>query len=185
MTRNILFILVCCLSVIACKSPEARRPIQSSSGTFINKSAERNKKLFEKEKAQIAKIMELNSEKQYITSNSGFWYYYNIQDTLKIIKPKFGDQIKFTHNIKKLDGTLILSENEIGLQDYIVDLSNQDLISGLRDGVKLMKEGETITFLFPSYKAYGYYGIQNKLGANVPIQCTVTLKNIIQTNENH
>jgi len=185
MARNFLFILVCCLAVIACKSPEARRPVQRTSGTFINKSAERNKELFEKEKAQITKLIESNPAQQYITSNSGFWYYYNIQDSLKTQKPTYGDHIKFTHNIKNLEGVLILSENEIGLQDYIVDKSNQDLISGLRDGIKLMKEGETITFLFPSYKAYGYYGIKNKLGANVPIQCTVTLKNINQTNENY
>jgi len=51
--------------------------------------------------------------------------------------------------------------------------------------LKLMKEGETITFLFPSYKAYGYYGIENKLGTNVPIQCTVTLNSINKTNENY
>ena len=50
-------------------------------------------------------------------------------------------------------------------------------------GLKLMKEGETITFLFPSYKAYGYYGIENKLGTNIPIQCTVTLNSINKTNE--
>ena len=62
--------------------------------------------------------------------------------------------------------------------------SNQDLISGLRDGLKLMKEGETVTFLFPSYKAYGYYGIENKLGTNVPVQSRVTLKSIEQTQEN-
>ena len=48
-----------------------------------------------------------------------------------------------------------------------------------------MKEGEIITFLFPSYKAYGYYGIENKLGTNIPIQCTVTLNSINKTNENY
>ena len=78
----------------------------------------------------------------------------------------------------------MLSEEENGLQVYKVDQSNQDLISGIRDGVKLMKPGETVTFLFPSYKAYGYYGIQNKLGANTPVQSTITLKSIEQTQEN-
>jgi hypothetical protein len=47
-----------------------------------------------------------------------------------------------------------------------------------------MNVGETVTFLFPSYKAYGYYGIENKLGTNVPIKSRVTLKTIDQTNEN-
>ncbi len=185
MKRNILLILAFCLAIVSCKSPEARRPVQSSSGSFINKSAERNKELFEKEKAKITTIIEEDTAHNYITSNSGFWYYYNHQDTLQTKMPTIGDRITFTYDVKYLNGASILSENEIGLQDYIVDQSNQDLISGLRDGVKLMKMGETITFLFPSYKAYGYYGITDKLGANIPIQCTVTLKNINQTNENY
>ncbi len=185
MTRNILILLACSLVLISCKSPEARRPLQSTSGSFINKSAERNKVLFEKEKAQITNIINADSTHSYITSDSGFWYYYKQQDTLQTIMPVVGDRIKFSYDVNYLDGSSILSENEVGLQDYIVDQSNQELISGLRDGVKLMKEGETITFLFPSYKAYGYYGITDKLGANIPIQCTVTLKNINKTNENY
>jgi len=185
MTPKFIILLVFSLTIISCKSPEARRPVKSTSGSFINKSAERNKELFEKEKEQITAIIKTDDKNDYITSNSGFWYYYNRQDTLKTKMPIVGDHITFTYGVKHLNGSEILSESEIGLQDYIVDQSNQDLISGLRDGVKLMKEGETITFLFPSYKAYGYYGITNKLGANVPIQCTVTLKNINQTNKNY
>ncbi len=183
--RNIFFILAFSIAFVSCKSPEARRPVQSNSGSFINISADRNKELFEKEKAQIISIIEKDVAHNYIASNSGFWYYYNRQDTLQTKMPILGDRIAFSYDVKYLNGASILSENEIGLQNYIVDQSNQDLISGLRDGVKLMKMGETITFLFPSYKAYGYYGIIDKLGANVPIQCTVTLKNINQTNENY
>jgi len=185
MIRNIFILLAFCAVGLSCKSPEARRPLQSTSGSFINNSAERNKVLFEKEKVQITNIIEADSTNSYITSESGFWYYYHQKDTLQIQMPLVGDQIKFSYNLSYLDGTSILSKKEIGLQNYRVDQSNQELISGLRDGVKLMKEGETITFFFPSYKAYGYYGITDKLGANVPIQCTVTLNTIIKTNKNY
>jgi len=185
MTRKIVLIIMCCVAFSACNSPEARRPVKRSSGTFYKESAERNKELFEKEKMQITKIINSNPELHFYSSNNGFWYFYNKRDTINQTMPKYGDRIKFTYDVKNLGGTPILSENEIGIQDYVVDKSNQDLITGLREGLKLMKEGETITFLFPSYKAYGYYGINDKLGANVPIQCTVTLKNINQTNENY
>ena len=86
--------------------------------------------------------------------------------------------------MSQLDGTPVLSEKDNGLQTYKVDQSNQDLISGIRDGVKLMQVGETVTFLLPSYKAYGYYGIENKLGTNVPIQSTVSLKTIEKSEDN-
>ncbi|WP_114491553.1 gliding motility-associated peptidyl-prolyl isomerase GldI [Candidatus Ulvibacter alkanivorans] len=184
MIRNFLYLLFFCSLILACKSPEARKPVKQSSGTFIEESVERNKKIYEAEKQEILKVMENRPENSYLASDSGFWYYYNSKDSTATTKPDFGDKITFTYNIKELDGTVVLSEEENGLQVYKVDQSNQDLISGIRDGVKLMKPGETVTFLFPSYKAYGYYGIQNKLGANTPVQSTITLKSIEQIQEN-
>ena len=158
--------------------------VKSTGGSFIQESAERNKAIYEKEEALIADIMAANPDVDYLTSDSGFWYFYNIQDTLDVKKPVFGDVVTFSYDIKSLQGDVILSETDTGLQTYKVDQSNQDLISGIRDGVKLMKEGERVTFLFPSFKAYGYYGIENKLGTNVPIQSTVTLKSIQQSQTN-
>lgn len=185
MNRNIILFLICCLSVLSCNSPEARKPVKRTSGTFINKSVERNKKIYEIEKAFIMEMMQINPEYKYLASKSGFWYYYNKQDSLATQMPDMGDNVIFTYDIKKLNGDIVISQNEIGLQYYIVDQSNQELISGLRDGIKLMKEGETITFLFPSYKAFGYYGIEKKLGTNVPIQSTVTLKSINKKQKNY
>lgn len=184
MLRNILYVCICLLFVASCKSPEARRPVKQTSGSFIKESAERNKALYEKEEAVITSVMEANPDINYMASESGFWYYYNQKDTLTTRRPVFGDEVTFTYDIKDLKGRLILSEDDNGLQNYVIDQTNQELISGLRDGLKLMKVGETVTFLFPSYKAYGYYGIENKLGTNIPVQSTVTLKSIEQIQEN-
>ena len=182
--RNLLFILALCTCITSCKGPEARKPIQRTSGSFIKESAERNKILYKKEEARIQEHMKANPQHEYLASESGFWYFYNIQDSLVTPMPKLGDLVTFTYNIKELEGPTVLSVEESGLQYYKVDQTNQDLISGLRDGIKLMKQGETVTFLFPSYKAYGYYGLQNKLGTNIPVQSTVTLKSIEQSQEN-
>ena len=177
----VLLIVASALFLFSCKTPEARRPVKQSGGSFIKESAERNKAIFEKEEAQIADLMAANPDVDYITSDSGFWYYYNIKDTLDLVKPAYGDVVTFNYDVRSLDGQVILTETDTGLQTYKVDQSNQELISGIRDGVKLMKEGEKVTFLFPSFKAYGYYGIEDKLGTNVPIQSTVTLKSIQQS----
>ena len=45
-----------------------------------------------------------------------------------------------------------------------------------------MKVGETVTFLFPSHKAFGYSGYQ-KINSNEPLIYTVTLQKINLTNE--
>ncbi|MCG2431322.1 gliding motility-associated peptidyl-prolyl isomerase GldI [Aequorivita xiaoshiensis] len=184
MLNKLIYILLFSALITSCKSPEARKPIQSQSGTFIKESAERNKKLYEEEKDYIEKIIAKDSTHNYIMSESGFWYFYNKRDTTSSDMPDPGDIVKFTYDIKDLNGSMILSEKDNGLQQYKVDQSNQELISGVRDGIKLMKEGETVTFLFPSYKAYGYYGIEKKLGTNIPVQSTVTLHSIEQSNEN-
>ncbi|HPF11705.1 MAG TPA: gliding motility-associated peptidyl-prolyl isomerase GldI [Flavobacteriaceae bacterium] len=179
-----LILLALVLTGVSCKSPDARRPIQRSSSTFIEESVARNKKLIEAEEALIANIIRNDSTNTYLASESGFWYYYNVQDTTRTVFPEVGDDITFTYNIKDLAGKTIVSESENGLQRYKVDQSNQELISGIRDGLKLMKVGETVTFFFPSHKAFGYYGLEDKLGTNVPIQSTVTLKTI-NSNENN
>lgn len=184
MFRNSCLILLCLLLLASCKSPEARKPVQQTSGTFIKESAERNKELYAQEEAELRAMMLADTSHQYESSENGFWYYYSVRDTVSQIMPAFGDKVTFTYSVNTLDGASVLSESDSGLQHYVIDQTNQDLISGLRDGIKLMKEGETITFLFPSYKAYGYYGIENKLGSNVPVQSTVTLQKIESSSEN-
>src|SRR5690606_41499782 len=124
-----------------------------------------------------------DSTNDYISSENGFWYYYNKRDTSSTEMPDLGDVVQFTYNIKDLNGNEILSEKENGLQQYKVDQSNQELISGVREGIKLMKEGETVTFLFPSYKAFGYYGLEQILGTNITVQITVTLHSIEHSTE--
>lgn len=184
MLNRLLYILFFSAIFASCKTPEARRPLQSQSGTFISESANRNKKIYDEEKSYIEKIIAKDSEHQYISSENGFWYFYNKRDTTATERPDIGDVVKFTYDIKDLNGSVILSDKENGLQQYKVDQSNQELISGVREGIKLMKEGETVTFLFPSYKAFGYYGIEEKLGTNTPVQSTITLHSIEQSNSN-
>ncbi len=183
MIRNLLILMLLC-SFWSCKSPEARRPVQRTSGSFIRESVERNKKIVEQEEAVITTLILQDSLNDYIASESGFWYYYNKKDTATAVFPKLGDAVTFTYDIKHLNGEIILSEADNGIQQYKVDQSNQDLISGVRDGIKLMKAGEVVTFLFPSHKAYGYYGLEDKLGTNVPVQSTVSLRTINSTENN-
>ena len=62
-------------------------------------------------------------------------------------------------------------------------MDKQELFTGLREGLKLMKPEESITFIFPSQTAYGYYGDDNKIGTNIPLICEVTLNTIIKNND--
>ncbi|MGB0950102.1 MAG: FKBP-type peptidyl-prolyl cis-trans isomerase, partial [Marinirhabdus sp.] len=126
-------------------------PVQRKSGSFIKESAQRNKKHYKKEEIAIKELIKNSPEKTYHASPHGFWYFYNVRDTSTVAStPTVGDRVHFTYNIKTLKGQEILSKTETGPQQYTIDQSNQELISGLRDGLKLMKAGEQVTFLFPS-----------------------------------
>ncbi len=170
------------LLIFSCKSPEARRPVTHKSGSYIKESIERNKKIVAAEEELIMRIIEEDSTQNYISSPNGFWYYYNEKDTVSTRTPDFGDVVEFDYNLQTLDGRTIYSREELPTRTYAMD--KEKLFSGLREGLKLMKAGETVTFLFPSHKAYGYYGDKNKIGKNVPVISTVTLNKITKEDNN-
>ena len=71
---------------------------------------------------------------------------------------------------------MLYSKEELKPQVYHVD--KEDILAGIRYGIKLMNKGETVTFLFPSNLGYGYRGDLKKIGPNQPLICTVTLNDI-------
>ena len=171
-----LKIIILLLLVTSCKSPEARKPVTVQSGSFIKESAERNRKLNEREQTRIEAIMAQNPEYDYIASESGFWYYYHTKVERDTITAGFGDLINFDYDVKDLQGNTIYTQEELGNQEYAMD--QEELFTGLREGLKLLKPSESATFLFPSQKAYGYYGDNKRIGTNVPLICRVTVNSI-------
>ena len=109
-------------------------------------------------------------------------YYYNTKAEDTLSTPEFGDIVNFDYNVKDMNGAMIYSKSDLQTQNYAMD--QQEIFTGLREGLKLMKTGETVTFLFPSQKAYGYYGDTNKIGTSVPLKCTVTINTITQKETN-
>lgn len=170
----ILVSFLAILLITSCqKQEEARRPISQASGTFMKKSVARNKKLVASEEDQIKAIMKRNPKITYMTSSKGYWYSYETKNELDTLTPKKGDIALFNYEITDLNGAIIYSELELRSQTYRVD--KQDIMMGLRDGIKLMRKGEKVKFYFPSHMAYGYHGDNKKIGTNTPIICTVIL----------
>ncbi len=177
-TKLILLVVFITALVSSCnKEQEARRPLSQASGTFMKKSAERNKKLVATEEEQIEQLIKSNPKVKYMASTKGYWYTYVTQNTLDTITPKKGDVAFFNYEIKDLKGNIIYSELELRPQTYSVD--KQNIMTGLREGIKIMHKNEKVTFLFPSHIAYGYHGDNKKIGTNQPLICTVTLHNFI------
>lgn len=171
--KHVVWLFTLAVCVVSCKQQQARRPISRSSGTFLSESIERNKKMIKGEEAKIDSIIKSNPQYQYIASTKGYWYHYETKNETDTLRPKKGDVANFTYEVKDLKGNVIYSEVELKPQTYVVD--KQNIMSGLRLGIKQMRKNEKVTFLFPSHLAYGYHGDNNKIGTNVPLICTVNL----------
>jgi len=180
MLKSYIYIITIALLAWSCKTPEARRPVKTTSGSYINTSVERNKKMIAEEEEDIMAVIKADTIHEILNSKHGFWYYFVKKNPSEGEKADFGDIVEFEYDIKDLDGNIIYSKDELGKQTYHMD--KEELITGLREGLKLLNEGETATFYFPSHKAYGYYGDLYRIGANMPIISTVTILNIKQIN---
>ena len=170
---KIMVVFVAIIAFVSCKQQQARMPISRSSGTFMKESAVRNKKIIAGEEGKIDSIIKSNPKIEYFASKKGYWYYYETKNNQDTLRPKKGDVASFDYQIMDLKGNVVYSEVELKPQTYIVD--KQNIMMGLRDGIKMMHKNEKVTFLFPSHMAFGYRGDLKRINTDQPIICTVTL----------
>ncbi len=178
--KQTIFILFL-IFLTQCGGPEPRRPIEVKSGSFFKASVERNKELLAQEEEMIREIMVSDSLNQYLSSDFGAWYYYLDHNSENTYQPVEDDLVTLEYNLLSLNNDTIYSKEEIGTIVYRVD--REELFPGLRMSVKLLKEGETATFLYPSHLAYGYHGDEERIGPNVPLKSTISILNIEQVKD--
>lgn len=179
--KNFALIILVLIVFTSCSNQEARKPIVRKTGSFINESIERNKLLNTAENSILLKKMQMDSIHEYVNSSNGFWYYYENKIDEEGYLPQRGDEVFYSHEIRRIDDSILYTMDELGTKSYLVD--KEELITGLQDGIKLMKEGETVNFLFPSYKAYGYTG-NEKVAPNEPLIYKVQLIKINKLSKN-
>ncbi|NHF61162.1 gliding motility-associated peptidyl-prolyl isomerase GldI [Flavobacteriaceae bacterium TP-CH-4] len=168
--------LLVTLFLIGCGGPEPRRPKEVKSGSYYEESIERNKEILALEEKMMEEIIQKDSLHMYQHSASGSWYYYDFKNDEAGYLPQPDDLVTLVYNIVSFENDTIYSMEDIGVQKYKVD--KQELFPGLRNSVKLLKEGETATFLFPSSLGYGYPGDGDKIGINMPLKSTLSILKI-------
>ncbi|MRH99087.1 gliding motility-associated peptidyl-prolyl isomerase GldI [Kriegella sp. EG-1] len=174
--RFILATLIVLMFVSCGNGPEPRKPVKVTSANFYKESAERSRKLLEFEEKLIQKIIALDTVNTYQHSTTGSWYSFIKKNEENTNTAQTDDIVTMTYNLVSFDNDTIYSMQDIGIITYKVD--KQEMFQGLRDGIKLMKENETATFLFPSSLAYGYHGDNDRIGSNTPLKSTVAIINI-------
>lgn len=160
----------------SCQEPEPRWPVEAKSGSFLKLSAERNRRLLEQEEALMVQLMARDSMHAWLESASGTHYYYEVQAESQGYRPQPDDLVTLQYNLMTWNNDTLYSEAEIGTLRYKVD--KQELFPGMRNSVKLLQEGETAVFLFPSSLGFGYHGDDDRIGPNVPLKSRLTILKI-------
>jgi gliding motility-associated peptidyl-prolyl isomerase len=169
-------VFIVLLILMSCDGPEPRKPVQTKSGSFFKASIERSQNLLKAEEQKIQEIIKTDSLKHYSHTASGSWYHYLVANDSVNYTPKTGDLVVMTYDLLTLENDTLYSQEEIGVISYKVD--KQELFIGLRNAVKLLKEGEKATFLFPSSLAFGIHGDTEKIGINIPLKATIRILKI-------
>jgi len=176
--KNSFLIILIFLLVISCQKPVPRLPIIRKSVSEVETSIALNNKLKTEQEIIFKKILKKDSLSTYSSTNYGFWYKYDKKGN-GTYTPKKGDELLYTFSVYNVDNQLIYDKKEA---HYWVD--KQNIIDGLEVGLKLMKQGDEVTFLFPSNIAYGYSGDQNKIAVNQPLIFKVQLNKINKNESN-
>ena len=175
---NKFFFILSFLFLFSCSKIEPRRPINPKpSTTFYKEVIEDSKKINRSEDKFIAELIKNDTILDYKQSSEGFWYAYIHKNEENLPTPKIGDEVVIEYEILDLNDSIIYSKEELGKKTYKID--KEDFISGLQKGIKLMKTGETITFVLPFYNAFGVLGDGKKIGVNQSVKSTVTLIKLI------
>jgi gliding motility-associated peptidyl-prolyl isomerase len=166
--------------IVACSKLEARRPKSHSSSKKVTETIEWYSKMVAHENTLIENFIKSDSMQVYQNSQKGFWYRYLTKKD-KGVSPVKGDKVLFEQAIFSLSGELLYSAEELGVQEYFID--KEYVIKGVREGIKLMKEGEDMLFVLPSFVAYRSKGDDKKrIASNETILTRIKLINIKKKN---
>lgn len=150
MIKNTIIILFFFCSLLSCVKQSPQLP--ANKGNTINEEVTNllliNQNLAEKEDS----ILRLYAQKDtaYKKSELGFWYKINKSANGAVIKDK--DKCRFTYKMIFLDGKVV--ENA---EKQIV-IGQKQIVVGLEEGIKILRKGESATFIIPWYLGYGMKG---------------------------
>ena len=163
-----------------CQEPIARRPINHRKEAFLNQSALRNKNRIALEQQLFHEIRKNEPNVRYQNSSKGFWYAIIKGINSRKPLPQKGDEVVLEYRIEDLNKNLLYDEEQLGQVRFLVD--QEDYLAALREGAKVLREGQTGVFLFPSYLCFGYQGDFEKIGSNQPLRFTIKLVSLTKIN---
>ena len=136
-----------------------------------------NKILMEKESAEIDAYAK---NKGWTMKMTGTGLRYQIQREGKGDPVKAGQFVKVNYKIFLMDGTQCYSSEQDGAREFKVEQDNIE--SGLHEGIQLMSVGSKALFILPSHLAHGLTGDNDKIPPMSPVVYEVELLSVRDPN---
>jgi FKBP-type peptidyl-prolyl cis-trans isomerase FkpA len=168
MRLSFLFVLILIIS-LGCTEPTAP-PKKISEKQLQESLIKANQKLAKNESADIDAYILKNALKM---EKSGTGLRYSISGEGKGECAAAGMKVTVKYKITLLNGRECYSSDSVGYEQFIVD--NDQVESGLHEGIKRMKVGNKAKFILPSHLAHGLMGKEDKIPAHAPIVYDIEL----------
>jgi len=162
------FVLFTLLSCNGCR--EERKVMPFSDKEYSEQLIEANRKKVAWETDRIHDFME---EKQWVMDSTDTGLFYKFNQRGEGALAKSGSRVTLEYSISLLDGTECYSSKISGPKRIVV--GEDDDISGLHEGLLLMRNGDKVTLLIPSHLGYGFTGDQKKIPQNAALVYEVEL----------
>jgi len=172
--KGIFLLAVAVLLLNSCnqKQPVDKRPVMSEQET--------EEMLLRVNKFLVDKDLELMhsyaQQKEWNMEVSETGLFYEIFEKTDNNKVEQGDLISIDYKVSLLDGSVCYSSDKDGPREFRLGKSQE--ISGLEQGIALMREGEKARFIIPPHLAYGLIGDEERIPARAIIVYMVELSEI-------
>jgi FKBP-type peptidyl-prolyl cis-trans isomerase len=133
-----------------------------NSKEFQDKLVDANKMYVKRESDEIDQYVK-HKGWEMITSGTGLRYMITAKGTGELaaedtLFQKFAS-VKF--NVKLLNGTICYSSDSTGIREFLI--GQDDIETGLHEGIQYMHVGDKAVFILPSHLAYGLMGDQRRI----------------------
>lgn len=167
------FILILALSVFSkCNVNSGREAKNISPDNIREPMIQANKSYVEEESARIRAFVKRQKwEVKETGTGLRYMIYHRASDIGETAKE--GQFAKVNFKISLLDGTLCYNSDDTGPEKFLIGQDNVE--SGLHEGITYMRVGDKAKLILPAHLAHGLIGDQHKIPARTPIVYDIEL----------
>ena len=165
--KNFLLLLFSSVLLLSCSNNDVQKQKQLheiETSTFKEKLIDANKIYIKQESDEIDRYVE-HRHWQMITTGTGLRYMITKKGTGEKAMPQQIAKVNF--KISLMDGTLCYTSDSTGAKEFIIEQDNVE--SGLHEGIQYMHTGDKATLILPSYLAHGLLGDESKIPSRASV----------------